>query len=36
MINIKDNSVKVGFVQKTGEAKFETETPCWREHLARA
>jgi hypothetical protein len=26
MINIKDNSVKVGFVQKTGEAKFETET----------
>ncbi|WP_318641921.1 DUF4265 domain-containing protein [Flavobacterium ardleyense] len=32
MINIKDNSVKVGFVQKTGEGEFETET-IWCEKI---
>lgn len=32
MITIKDNSVKVGFVQKTGEGEFETET-IWCEKI---
>jgi hypothetical protein len=32
MINIKDNSVKVGFVQKMGEGEFETET-IWCEKI---